>query len=559
MPNLSQLPPPPKGQTGLSFNDLKNLPPPPSGQQGLSLDQINQTPPTPDSVINNANTKQSGVAPKIAQTLGISKFGQGIATAGRVASGSINQTGDENAQSAKDTTAVTNALHQLILKGVPANDLRRLQLVNYLKNTQGDQNQTQAQIDPGTQLSNKEVLGSAANTALLATAPGLPSGGSTLAGKVAAGGALGYASDVAQSANENKQSIFKPGLGTAIGVGLPIVAKVGGAIFKTITGATTGAGKDVIQRAIDSPEQVNAAINKYAQTPEAKQQLVDSAKDSINQYLKDRNSQFGEGLSKMVASEPISKQIVLDSFAQSVDKFGGQIQDGALTFGDTALNSAEQKSVTDVFDTVKNWKDVTPQGMDTLRQRIGNEMSNFKFANNGRDSVILGGVKQDLTQLMKDKIPGYGDMLSTYGSQTQTAKDLAAELSLKSSNAKPATQLGQIMKLFKKDPVVVENLTKTMGQESANKFLNDVSGAILSSWLPQQGLVGKIAEGTAGVGAIAGLATGAVNPLTVAVGAAASSPRIVGKAAVGAGKLIQSGAGTALKKAATIAGSKIKP
>ena len=103
------------------------------------------------------------------------------------------------------------------------------------------------------------------------------------------------------------------------------------------------------------------------------------------------------------------------------------------------------------------------------------EMSNFKFASNGRDSVVLGAVKQDLTQLMKDKIPGYGDLLKNYATQTQTAKDLAGELSLKSANAKPATQLGQIMKLFKKDPVVLDNLTKTMGPTEANKFLNDVS------------------------------------------------------------------------------------
>ena len=56
---------------------------------------------------------------------------------------------------------------------------------------------------------------------------------------------------------------------------------------------------------MDNPTEVNAAINEYAKTPEAKQQLVDTAKDSIHQYLQARSTQFGDSLSSMVANEPI--------------------------------------------------------------------------------------------------------------------------------------------------------------------------------------------------------------------------------------------------------------
>ena len=41
MTDLSQLPPPPKGQTGVTLNSLSQLPPPPSGQKGVSLSDIN--------------------------------------------------------------------------------------------------------------------------------------------------------------------------------------------------------------------------------------------------------------------------------------------------------------------------------------------------------------------------------------------------------------------------------------------------------------------------------------------------------------------------------------
>ena len=75
--------------------------------------------------------------------------------------------------------------------------------------------------------------------------------------------------------------------------------------------------------------------------------------------------------------------------------------------------------------------------------------------------------------------------------------------------------------------------------------------------MPQQGLAGKIAEGTAaGAAGAAALmhAPGAIP--AAAAGAAISSPKLVGKAAVLAGKTIQSGAAAAIRKVATIAASK---
>lgn len=38
--SLNQLPPPPKGQTGVTLDQFKHLPPPPQGQQGMTLDQV---------------------------------------------------------------------------------------------------------------------------------------------------------------------------------------------------------------------------------------------------------------------------------------------------------------------------------------------------------------------------------------------------------------------------------------------------------------------------------------------------------------------------------------
>lgn len=65
---LSQLPPPPSGQTGISPASLKGLPPPPSGQTGMTLQQVQQQPADvtapPDTSIGSKIANFLGVAGK---------------------------------------------------------------------------------------------------------------------------------------------------------------------------------------------------------------------------------------------------------------------------------------------------------------------------------------------------------------------------------------------------------------------------------------------------------------------------------------------------------------
>ena len=492
-----------------------------------------------------------------AGALGIQKAGQGMATAVREFTGGGNEEGDAQGQALQQLSAIM-AKYPV---GSPA---REAAIAQYQQLYQGGV-PTEAEIDPGTALSNKEVLGSFGNVGLLAlsgaeapgaeAATGVMSKGVPLAtsllGKTALGAGLGYGFDVAGRANANQQgNIYKPGMGTLVGGALPGLLQAGGYTAGKLlkgTASILGGSAPALQRALDNPDAIFTAAKQFADTPEKTQTLISTAKDALNSFLRDRSQQFGDSLSSMTASSPIDKQTVLDSFAKQVGNFGGQITDNGLEFGDTKLTSTEQKSLSDVYDTVKSWKNVTPQGMDTLRQRLGAEMDNFKLANNGAENVVLGNVKTDLTNLMSSKIPGYSQMLSDYGTQTQTARDLANDLSM-GGKAKSSTQLNQIMKIFKKDPSVTANLVKVMGQDGANKFLDDVSGSILSKWLPQgrfsQGLDTLLEAGIGGLGKL----VNAPQTLPVMAGTAAmSSPRLSGLAAMGIGKFTQAAGGGLLR------------
>src|ERR1039458_2897884 len=213
MNNLSQLPPPPTGQTGLSFNELKNLPPPPSGQQGLTLNQIptgsqnNQPTTNNPQLVETAATKGATGAFKVAQGLGIAKLGMGLATAGRVASGSINQTGADEYQMQKDQQTVITKLQQLRAQGVPRTDLNYMQLENYLKRASGQTAPTQAQIDPGTQLSNREVIGSAIDTAGLVLGSGEFKGATEAPQALSAGSKIWQATKTGAKVGDRKRVV----------------------------------------------------------------------------------------------------------------------------------------------------------------------------------------------------------------------------------------------------------------------------------------------------------------------------------------------------------------
>lgn len=424
-------------------------------------------------------------------------------------------------------------------------------------------------------------------------------------GNVLEGAAQGYAADVAGNLDANKSGgeVFKPGLGTGVGTAFPVVGQVGGAILKRIAGFNTGAGTSVIQRAIDNPNEVNAAIKKYAANPEAKQQIVSSVEDVLNGLVKERNSAYAEGLNNLVTNHPntlkanelanqinvlnekyvqkptaankkaleqatqtyqtlvsgsdMQKDSVINSFVKHVKEFGGQIdQNGELTFKNSKLTRGDRTDLTDAWSDLREWTDVTPQGFDALRQNIAGYMDKFKLAGNSRANVILGNVKRELTNEMESKIPGYRKLLSNYGEQSAAIEALKADLLTNSKS--PTSQLSKVMKIFKKDPSVVQLLTEQMGEKEANKLLNDISGAVLSSWVPEGKLMpflkGAAESGLAlGTAAVSGLGPAAA---VGAAGLATASPRLVGKTAVTAGKVAKSGVPKVLKKAATIGAAK---
>ena len=147
----------------------------------------------------------------VANAVGVSKLGQGLATTGLEATGQENQAGDAEAQYAKQLTQV--------MQKYPVGSPQRAQAIQNMAKIHQQTQVTQADIDPGTALSDRDVIGSAVSTA------GLALGGGELEGATAAEEAEGAEAAKNLSTGEKVLQGAKTG------------AKVGG-----IVGASQGLG-----------------------------------------------------------------------------------------------------------------------------------------------------------------------------------------------------------------------------------------------------------------------------------------------------------------------------
>lgn len=149
-----------------------------------------------------------GIFQKTANFLGISKFGEGLASAGRVISGSVDK--DREIQQQADNS-VQKILYAAKQEKDPA---RKTQLLNLVKNLGGSVQESE--IDPGLNLTNKEVLGSAANVVLNVATPGAFKGSkAAIIGKNALlGGAFGAAQGLEK--NRSTSGIIGSTVGGAV-------------------------------------------------------------------------------------------------------------------------------------------------------------------------------------------------------------------------------------------------------------------------------------------------------------------------------------------------------
>ncbi len=237
----------------------------------------------------------------------------------------------------------------------------------------------------------KQVLGSAIQTgANLIPGLGAEAG---LAGKIAAGAGTGYAFDVGNKLQNNKENPLMPGVGTAVGGGLPVVgagvnlgAKVVGRLLKGLGSGLSGVSTDTINSIVNNPEMAQKASDRLAQNGNSKF-LEDNARTIVNGVSgvrKQAREAFGNGLEQL-SKEDIKPDVFRGETQKVLDKYGVSSSKGKRVLSGVEFEDPKlMDKASGLIDRLQN-ADLNGRSL----RKLSNDIENAKFKTTGTSAERL--------------------------------------------------------------------------------------------------------------------------------------------------------------------------
>lgn len=294
-----------------------------------------------------------------------------------------------------------------------------------------------------------------------------------------------------------------------------------------VLGTTAGTGAEPIQTAFNAGYRGNQAFPQHMRGQAPIDDVVDMADRGVNALKRQRSDAYEAGMGAVKVS---TTQISYVPIRQTLSK---AFQD--ITYSGRAKNQGALKVIQDMAEEVKGFENLpnnagrTAAGLDALKQAISGiwEKTPPNTTERRVASQIYNAIKAEITK----QVPEYADTMRGYSEASDQIKELQRTFSLSEKAATDTT-------IRKLQSTMRNNVNTNYGQR--RKLLDELAqyepdlppalaGQALSSWTPR-GLQGLGATAT-GFGGITHM-----NPYAVA-SLPAFSPRVVGEAAYGAGRV----------------------
>lgn len=280
----------------------------------------------------------------------------------------------------------------------------------------------------------KEVLGSAIQTG----ANLLPGAGKGLGllGKAAIGAGSGYAFDVGaglQDKNQTTAQALTPGIGTAVGVGLPVAGavvrpatKIVSRLLKGLGSGLSGVSTETIDKIVSNPKVAQHATDKLLKTGNSKV-LEENARTIVNGVSKVRQEArkaYGEGVQALKV-EDINPQKFRQSLQPLMDKFGVSSQSGVKnSMKLSGVEFSDPKNIKTAKSLVQQLSK-TPMDGFSLRKLLDKiSKERYKTAV-GDERLAFNAFIKELSGGVKDAISGSTDKLDEINKSFSSDMQLA--------------------------------------------------------------------------------------------------------------------------------------
>lgn len=370
--------------------------------------------------------------------------------------------------------------------------------------------------------------------------------------------------------------------GAAMGVATPSInagfkaaGNVGRQVIETISSKLSGVPKEAIDYAISHPDGVRNAIREMAKDGElGAQKVLDNAQEAFDAMKESRRAAYRANLEKVeqetmqmkngqwyVKRDITPKDVgeipslagkegqqwwvptdfsvkgVKDTITRTLKDFGADIKGKVADLEKVPLPKGYKNDLQEVIDKVYNWDDISPKGLDDLRENLGvfrkgGKATSLLSSADKKFNKIVDDIYHNVSSYVGDRVPQIREMNKAYAAASEPIERIAQELRLEQN---PVTAMRKLQNVFNPKSNVYRDLVTQLGEKGSRDLLSDISGLLMSKWTPE-GLgsyVSTVLSGQAGLSAIT------QNPFALLMlppTLAASSPRIVGGVATGLGK-----------------------
>ena len=343
--------------------------------------------------------------------------------------------------------------------------------------------------------------------------------------------------------NQLKQA----GIGATIGAVPSAVSAGGKALSSSLRrglGMTTGAGEESIGQAFQDGKTNNQAFLQNLKGEVPTVEILDQAKQALANIRANRMAGYKEGIQSTMPSQEIiagkalpipAKRLDFEPITNKLDETIQSLKIETPTTSKFKIGKEELSKVKELKSIVGEWKKDstlhTAEGLDALKQRLDALYPESPMQRQAQRAItsVRNAVKN--TIVSQDK--NYAKTMKAYEESLTMEREIERALSL-GDKASADTDIRKLQSLTRNNANTSfsyrKELADALKSEGGVDLMPALSGQALSSWTPR----GMAGQGTAlGIGATGALT---VNPMAAAL-LPLTSPRMVGGAAYGAGKI----------------------
>jgi hypothetical protein len=360
-------------------------------------------------------------------------------------------------------------------------------------------------------------------------------GGIEQAKRTIANDPAGFMSDVSAMLTTGGGVIPQLGKAASFVDPLSLAAKTVGTVGKAaapVLGMTTGAGSEAIKQAYGAGKSGGTAAEQFRSNitgTAPMTDVLDMAKQNLSNMNQAKQAEYRSGMTNIKNDKTVLDFTGIDSAlanAQNKTSYKGKV-----------VNERAAKELGDVQAIVEDWKNQapteyhTPEGLDALKQRIGDVLEGIPYEQKQARSAIKGVYDSIKAEIVK-QAPAYANVMKGYSEASDLIKEIEKSLSLGQKTTADTA-------LRKLQSIMRSNVNTNFGQrlklgEALSAGGQDILPALAGQSLSE--LTPKGIQRATSIPAAYG-AFSAGGPLAAGASLLTSSPRLMGEAAYGAGLL----------------------